>query len=88
MFIVTENSLNLSYSVHNYLSLSYSVYNYSVYNSLPVSPTVCTVCAYLAVGHYLQGEGGEVQGVHNKAQLVPRLFQKVLQPFVPQTLHV
>ena len=43
---------------------------------------------YLAVGHYLQGEGGQVQRVHDEAQLVPRLVQEVLQALVPEALHV
>lgn len=43
---------------------------------------------YLAMSNYLECKGGEVKGIHHKAQLVPGLLQKILQPLVPQTLHV
>lgn len=43
---------------------------------------------YLAMSDYLEGEGGEVKGIHHEAQLVPGLLQKILQALVPQTLHV
>lgn len=46
------------------------------------------VCEYLAVSYYLEGKGSQVKGIHDEAQLVPRLIQKVLQPLVPQALHI
>lgn len=46
------------------------------------------MCYYLAMSNYFKSEGCQVERIHHKTQLVPGLFQKVFQPFVPQTFHV
>lgn len=46
------------------------------------------MCLHLAMSNYLEGKGGEVKRIHDEAQLVPRLLQKVFQPLIPQTLHI